>query len=479
MNKLLRASLILAAVMMFIIHSESAEASSEDDRITTQVPNGIWINETLNISGSTTITPQNANWVIYNVTNPYVEWDVIANGDYFSSVVPVSEGIWIWNLEVNLTGIECTCWLEINQPYGMQKEILNRVIFVGNGPHEPIISRNHDLNIFIDEDIEISGEATLSRGNVQNSQMKIQWCYSPQGACNGTLSESNVDVDWDGLTYTFNINASELNLFDGKWNLTYFLQDEYLMNSPIIFTTLSVDQTDPVAVLIAQENASEGDVVLIDGSGSRDGIWGDNLQTLWYITNPNGSISVIDGTSTQKLTHQFIPLYPGNYTIRLDVFDAVGRTSSTSVDISVNNVPPDFEFRIDGLNSSENSKWRVYTNDKIELSAIVFDSQTDINSMSYRWYLENELISEESNFNLSLSKMGSYILKLEIEDNDGEIVVHDLQIIVEPKEQTEKAYTFEVIFVIFVISLVGVIRFVRSKNRKIKTIDLPKWNDNN
>ena len=55
------------------------------------------------------------------------------------------------------------------------------------------------MNIFIDEDIEISGEATLSRGNVQNSQMKIQWCYSPQGACNGTLSESNVDVDWDGL----------------------------------------------------------------------------------------------------------------------------------------------------------------------------------------------------------------------------------------------------------------------------------------
>ena len=74
---------------------------------------------------------------------------------------------------------------------------------------------------------------------------------------------------------------------------------------------------------------------------------------------------------------------------------------------------------------------------------------------------------------------GSYILKLEIEDNDGEIVVHDLQIIVEAKEQTDKAYTFEVIFVIFVIFLVGVVRFVRSKNRKIKTIDLPKWNENN
>ena len=93
----------------------------EDDRITTQIPNGIWINETLNISGSTTITPQSATRVIYNVTNPYVEWDVIASGDYFSSVVPVSEGIWIWNLEVNMTGIDCTCWLEINQPYGMQR----------------------------------------------------------------------------------------------------------------------------------------------------------------------------------------------------------------------------------------------------------------------------------------------------------------------------------------------------------------------
>ena len=88
------------------------------------------------------------------------------------------------------------------------------------------------------------------------------------------------------------------------------------------------------------------------------------------------------------------------------------------MDISVNNLPPDFEFRIDGLNSSENSKWRVYTNEQIELSAIVFDSQTDIDSMSYRWYLEDELMSEDSIFNLSLSKMGTYILKLEIEDND-------------------------------------------------------------
>ena len=40
---------------------------------------GIWINDTLEINGSTTLPPQNADWVLYDVTDPYTEWPIACN----------------------------------------------------------------------------------------------------------------------------------------------------------------------------------------------------------------------------------------------------------------------------------------------------------------------------------------------------------------------------------------------------------------
>ena len=83
-----------------------------------------------------------------------------------------------------------------------------------------------------------------------------------------------------------------MDLDDGVWSFTYYYQDVYLRESPDIDITVYVDRNAPVSSMISPSESNEGDSILIDGSGSRDGVWTNNLQYVWYVTKPDGSIYV-------------------------------------------------------------------------------------------------------------------------------------------------------------------------------------------
>ena len=69
------------------------------------------------------VSTPNADWVLYNVTDPYVEWPIIRR-EIFTSVYPIEENLWEWNLIIDVEGLNCTCWLEVGQPNGLGKEFL-------------------------------------------------------------------------------------------------------------------------------------------------------------------------------------------------------------------------------------------------------------------------------------------------------------------------------------------------------------------
>lgn len=476
MKNLLRVSITLTLAIICLTIVETSSAISEDKEITSPMPNGTWINETLNISGSTTINPQNAEWVIYNVTDPYDEWTVVVSGNYFSSVVPVDEGIWIWYIEVNVTGLNCTCWLEVNQPLELDKVFFNRILFIGEGPHNPVISPKHESNIYLDENVELHGNVYLSTGILEQSKIKISWCHSPQGACTNQTYTSDMTVSWDEESYSFTLNATELDLFDGRWNIVYYLQDEFLRDSPIIETTIFVDRTDPVVDLIAVLTAYEGEELFIDGSGSRDGVWGNKLQTLWYITLPDGTLNVIDNGGTQKLTHTFVPQSSGTYTVKLDVFDSVGRTASKSVEIVIENLPPEFNFEIDGLNVSLTEKWETTTGESHELSAEVIDTESDKLAMNYKWYLDESLVSENENYTIADLDPGTYTIRLEIEDDDGAIHTKNFDLVVESIESAEENNRLTLLAsIILLVAIGGIMIFFFIRKGNPAASDLPKW----
>jgi len=461
--------------MLVPISSGDSSQTDELDLLTSQTTDGIWINETLSINGSTTLNPQNADWVLYDVTDPYVEWPILRSGDFFTTVTPVDEGIWIWTLLVDVQGLNCTCWLEIGQPNGLGKEFLNRIIFIGEGPHNPVISPLHENTIIVDEPVEISTRAVLSDSEATDSEIILSWCYAPNGACDGVTNSRQIDVVWDDNVGSFSINATELDLVDGVWKFNYSLQDIYLKVSPEVTLTVYVDHTAPNAVLISPQVAFEGEELIIDGSGSTDGVWNNNLQYVWYITKPNGAIYV-PSTSGNEGVLNIALNDSGMHTIRLDVIDWVGRIDSSNATVQIDNLNPEINFGISGMDVSNPKTWQFVEGENISLHPTVLDSGDDSNSLLYSWYVDGEFVSESTTYSIRELDPGVYDIVLIVLDDDGANATHEIEITVKSENESEpKSRNIGAVVVLFGIIAFSIVIFRRMRTTDNESTSLPKW----
>ena len=139
---------IASLLLLSVPNTVGYETSNYNSNVlTSQMENGLWINGTISINGSTTLDPTLVDWFLYDVTDPYSEWETLREGHFFTSVTPVSDDLWIWELEIDVDQLNCTCWLEIGQPNGLSKEVMHRIIFIGVGPHNPVLSPLHEEGI--------------------------------------------------------------------------------------------------------------------------------------------------------------------------------------------------------------------------------------------------------------------------------------------------------------------------------------------
>jgi hypothetical protein len=472
------ASLLFLAVLL--PNSSAVETSFPDSssEITSNLEDGAWFNETLEVDGSTTIPAQDANWILYNITEPSNGRDILRSGDYFSEVIPVDDGLWIWSITVDVQGINCTCWLEISQPINLEKEFLNRIIFIGEGPHNPVISPLHAGIIVVDEPAQLSAIGVLADSNNSDTKLSLSWCYAPLGACDGNMNTSIIDIIWVGKEGTFTINATQFGLHDGVWSFTYTLQDEYLRVSSPVSVLVYVDQSDPEAELICPQQALEGDLVIVDGSESRDGVWGPDLQAVWYITQPDGDVRAAEQSETDGMVLSLNPEHSGTYSIKIDIIDMVGRRSSATVTIDIANVDPTLELLMDDIEISDLNSWKLVDGDDLEVSALVQDTGSDSSSMIYQWYLNNELISTSAHLEAKNMDVGTHELRLVITDNDGANVTHEMDIIVSAKPvATEDGFNTMPILVF--ISLLGIVVFYvrRKRQSEYESSSMPKWNN--
>ena len=480
--------LVITSLLLMLIPSANASTDQEpaSDYLTSQMVDGTWVNNTVLINGSTTLNPQNADWTLYDVTNPYSEWDILQSGNYFTTVTPIDEGLWTWSLMINVQDINCTCWLEIGQPNGLGKEFLNRIIFIGEGPHNPIISPNHGATILVDEPVQISANAVFSdiiptdttNNQLNESKIIMNWCYAPNGACDGDTHSSVADVVWDYDVVSFSINASDLGLSDGIWSLEYSLQDPYLKVSPEISLSVYVDRTEPDAALIMPDTVSEGQSLIIDGSGSSDGVWSENLQYVWYITNPDGTSYVPVSNSSDGLLNVVLH-ETGIHTIRLDVIDWVGRMDSITSTIIVENIEPSIEFEIKGIDVTDPVNWQFVSGENISLKPIIFDPDYDREMMSYYWYLDDELVGTDLEFKLNELDEGVYNVLFIVVDDDGANATHEIEITVNSDEEVKSEGSNTAgIFALLGLICFAIIIFRRMKVNEYETSALPKWEDN-
>ncbi|WP_173179852.1 MopE-related protein [Desulfosarcina ovata] len=132
--------------------------------------------------------------------------------------------------------------------------------------------------------------------------------------------------------------------FYGEDSFTYYVNDG-VYDSTVALVTLTVNPVNDAPVANAgpdQSNASIGDPVELDGSGSSD-IDGTEMHYLWtIISRPDGSTAVIDNSDTVQPS--FTPDVYGTYEIELTVDDGSGEDNATDTDTvvitTIDNDPP-------------------------------------------------------------------------------------------------------------------------------------------
>ena len=480
MKKQLKSCLVIASVLLVLFPASANNVDSNESSalLTSDSIDGLWVNNTLDITGSTNLNPQNADWVLYDVTNPYIEWPIARSGDFFTTVTPIAEGLWNWTLIIDVQGLNCTCWLEIGQPNGLGKEFLNRIIFIGAGPHNPVISPNHESTIMLDGPVEISAIAILSDSTPAEGTIIMNWCNSPNGACDGESFSEIMQVDWNENIASFTLNATDMDLDDGVWSFTYSYQDVFLRESPTIDITVYVDRNAPVSSMISPSESNEGDSILIDGSGSSDGVWTNNLQYVWYVTKPDGSIYVPETSESNGILDIMLN-ESGLHTIRLDVIDWVGRMNSTTSQIYVINAVPELGMSIEGIDVVNPNSWQFTLGDNISLQPYITDSGDTVEEFTFSWYLDSKLVSNSQDYSISDLDEGTYTLSLIVTDDDGANDSYEIEIMIESDDEKENDnWNYGSVVVLLGIVGFSILMFSRIKNKDSESKSLPKWNEN-
>ena len=139
----LRIGAVLLAAFMFVgsapvAAQEDAHWLSGSDQLTFYQEQGLTVNQTLSLNGTSNQALQDASWALINITL-FDQYDVISHGDYLSSVIPSGESRWSWTLVIDVEGIDCTCVLEVHASSDMDHQPSLFHTYLGESGHRPLL----------------------------------------------------------------------------------------------------------------------------------------------------------------------------------------------------------------------------------------------------------------------------------------------------------------------------------------------------
>jgi len=215
-----------------------------------------------------------------------------------------------------------------------------------------------------------------------------------------------VDKDKDPLTYTFSppINSS------GEWQTTLNDSGEYLIN----VTASDGAKNTTQQVLLVVNDVNEAPSMIIDDVEANEG----QLVTLEpEVTDANNDKIKLKFSKPFDKKGEWQTTYAdaGEYNITVTASDGELETSKTIiVTISDINVAP-------VVSILPSDKVEVLETESVEFEANASDFDND--ELTYKWYLDDELVSEEETFtfNTDFDSSGVYDLILEVSDKETSV----------------------------------------------------------
>ena len=395
--------------------------------------------EILSLNGTANIALQQVEWHIVEFGNALNEGG-LKSGDYLTSVTPSGEQRWSWTLVVDVTGMNCTCVLEVHlSGLGLDTPIESIVVYLGDSNHHPVIKTPIEpVFLLTAGELVVDIDAISPLGTLDDSVLNIRVCEAPNSVClkEAQAMKLNSSIS-DHIQLLF--NASVFPLDDGFWMFSVLLEDRTLTASNEVSFIVQIDRQAPTVLLsnsISSESLSIADDVNDGADGTvyeheevlftaevSDGYQGGSEVLTWSKISPSGQQSAFGSESF--ITESSVSLLPdeaGEWSVVLLVRDSAGHLIRTTSTFMVENAPPVAHLALDGLEIQHEDTIVVPTTESWQLNASkTSDTLNDQNGLLYRWYVDGDMVQtggttfQSSKINTS----GTYELTLIVLDDDG------------------------------------------------------------
>ena len=431
------------------------------------------------------------SWDIQNSTGFRFNW-----GDFnivSENLSEISDGYFSLDWEISIDPIDyysCSCEFnifvifedEIISQDTMPFFILNE-IYESDSNYSMLISNPSNLD-WINGDLTIEAQAKDIQGFEPSSiHIYLNRYVTFSETCNGEIiyaEENIVEPLYDEnnvFSYYFDMNSQP----DGWYELIIFIPSAYSINQYETYSCMSLKLNNLAPVISLLDEPSDqfesNSLMIIDATLSEDPIWSeDELYYIWTCTNSkNSEIIIHEGFS--KEIFELETQNSGDYTLKLEIMDKGGLSSTEEFTFSVSNMLPLSSLYINGLEMVDGEELELISLDSIMIDGSNSDdTENDLDNLRCIWSVDTitifegcdrELIWPESSLNNEF-----LMLRLDVMDDDGASSSITVKLI-NPNVGDALPYPL-IILVISFLFLIGSVFFRFRKDSE--TSSIPKWN---
>ncbi len=439
----------------------------------------------INLSGHSNFPLRNASWSIVNISSSTPT--TLFSGPYLTTVQPVADDDYRWELVVEVLELDCTCYVEISLNQDDEAQQWRHLVFVGEAHHRPVFADERALigksleEVAVNEEpqlvriettLSLSYDVILPPTTANVAQVSAELCEAPNGVCREVPRMASIPFVQQGSEVVMTIDPASLDMSQGVWHMQFTATDNLLRETDFIESTFLFDNEAPQVELVLESVVKEREPINIYAS-VKDGYLGESTSYTWTIISEN---SLRRGPSAdEQISPDHLRLNvseQGTYTIEVTVRDRAGYMTQKTSSFIVMNQRPTALMSVDGLVLSNDVRLTLTDGEAWVISG---NNSLDNEPVDYLWVINDDrswrgisVITPEQ-----FDRTGLHTVELIVFDDDG--ATHatkiEIEILASESEQNTSLLGW-----IFPASLVlAVIVFVGWRSRTSANLELPKW----
>jgi PKD repeat protein len=279
---------------------------------------------------------------------------------------------------------------------------------VGQHTIKLIVKDNFNASVEVNKTVTVIGKKPIASFSTNPSSgfhpLTVVYDASNSSTEDGTITNYSWNFG-DGTTITGSAKSVVTHDFTktGNYNITLTITNSF-GKQDFITKQISVQNKKPIAEFtLPSSQILAGSSVSLNAGTSNDA--NGTIQSYkWYVDG------VLIKTSTSAVTSLPLNYGVGDHSIQLIVVDNEGLESDPTIEVvSITNAPPIAIFDIDNTSGVSTLSFTANASNS-------YDESPD-QSLSFTWYLNNNVIGTNSSITHTVNTVGTHTLKLIVKDN--------------------------------------------------------------